>query len=119
VKIQFIGQDGKIVGSSEATCKAIYPLKRNDTFIRTSAVFTDSAKIYLNPVFRYSSYPFAHRGGYTINKTKTTFMRFVGILILVGWVLVFIRFYIRSKEQLDDAFDPLIGEAEEPVFVRL
>ena len=90
-QIQFVGQGGKILQQNDETEKVSYSLNDSDTYVRTAAVFSDSAKIYLNPVYRYAIHPLANKGGFTINTTKTMLMRFLGIIILMAWILLFIR----------------------------
>ena len=118
-QIQFIGQGGKIIETKNDACKAIYTLNSNDCYIRIGAVFSDCVKIYLNPVFRYSSQPFIHQGGFALNKSRTIFMRSTGILVFMGWVLILIRFYSRTQSSRKSKEEPVIGEMNEPALVDL
>jgi hypothetical protein len=118
-RIQFIGQGGKVIETSNDVCKAIYSIEPNDRYVRTAAIFSDSVKIYLNPVYRYSSQPFIHQGGFTLNKSKTIFMRSIGIFVFMGWVLLLIRFSSRAQSSKKPKVAPLPGGMEEPVLLDL
>jgi hypothetical protein len=52
--ISFIGQNGLLMKSESETKEAYYLLKSSDTYIRTSIVFKNGTRFYLNPVLRYN-----------------------------------------------------------------
>lgn len=117
-EIHFVGQGGKILQSNCGLINASYPIKNSDTYVRTEAIFSDSVKIYLNPIFRYKSHPFILKSNYVINKSNTTFTRFIGIMILMSWLLVILRL-IFGREYLDrQSTDPLLTDEPEPVTVK-
>src|SRR5206468_1570915 len=96
-QIQFIGQDGIVKQTDHNACKAMYALQHDDPYVRTAAIFADSIKIYLNPVFRYSSQPLVQQAGFTLNKGRTLVMRSVGIILSMAWLLFLIRLYSRTR----------------------
>ena len=118
-QIQFVGQGGKVLQQNEQTEKAYYSLKDNDTYVRTAVVFSDSAKIYLNPVYRYTTHPLTNAGGFTINKTKTLLARTLGIIILMGWFLLFIRVAFGFQIFRRSGLEPAVEEQPEPVVVEV
>jgi len=117
-KIKFVGQGGKILQSNMDSNQASYSIQSNDTYVRTEAVFSDSAKIYLNPIFRYKSHPFVMKSGYAINKSNTTITRFIGIMILMGWVLVILRLVFDGKYTNIQSPESLMSDEPEPVTVK-
>jgi hypothetical protein len=48
----FIGQDGAVLQTSDQVMQATYPIKPDDTYIRT-VIRTPNMVMYLNPVLRY------------------------------------------------------------------
>ena len=118
LQIEFIGQDGRIIETkNNYGCKANYFIHPNDRYVRIAAIFNDSAKIYLNPVFRYSSQPFQSPGGFMINKSKTLLLRSLGIVLMMTWVGIVARFYSKRRVPTNSELDELVSE--EPVLLNL
>lgn len=89
VKIDFIGQDGKIVKTVENSDSAYYKFSDNDTYIRVEADFPKSENvIYMNPIFRYSGNDPLEEELATISWWKSIF----------AWILSWILFVFLIRK---------------------
>lgn len=95
--IVFIGQNGKKKASVSDTNVAIYPINKNDTYIRTEINFYNGNKFYLNPVFRYSGAAPAVNSAPEIDLIKTWVQR--GIALIITIILILIISRIRKGTQ--------------------
>ena len=53
-RFRFVGQGGRELKAAPGGLEASYTMGPDDTYVRTEILFGGGAKIYLNPVFRYS-----------------------------------------------------------------
>ena len=99
--IRFIHQHGIVKEVFSHTNKATIPLLHQDTYVRTE-VYVDSLTTYfLNPVFRYSNYPFTTRTQLpSVNTHNTVLYRgFVAAieLALLGIIVSIIQSMRKKK----------------------
>lgn len=93
LKFDFIGQDGVIKKSVTNVDSCTYIFKKTDTYIRTEIDFGRGEKIYLNPVFRYSTKNPLHEGRASVNWWKSI------LSWILFWVLtIFIMIKIWKKK---------------------
>lgn len=91
IEIKFIGQNGKVLSIAKDTSSSFYVLQNTDTYVRTSAKFSDSTELFLNPVFRHTGSPLETKAGFSIKTGETIFFFFLGIVSLVVWGMFIIR----------------------------
>ncbi len=94
--IIFSGQNGKELSRIVHSTHASYAIQKNDPYVRTSIIFTDGTKIFLNPIFRYTDVPFIDARP-QINWAKTYLLNFFGLLILLFWGLFWFKFLFKGK----------------------
>jgi hypothetical protein len=93
-EIHFIGQNGTIMHTVFDTNAATYPIRRNDSYIRTVFRFSDGSSVYLNPIIRHDGdKPMSMRTP-AINQSATLYLR-IGYFLVV---LVLVYFF-RSRRQ--------------------
>lgn len=90
-KMNFIGQAGLIKDSVIQDSIGRYLLKPGDHYIRTHVLFQDNTEAYLNPVYRYDDHPLPVNTPSRINQTKSGIYVSLGILIILGWIWIWIR----------------------------
>jgi len=99
-EFRFIGQNGKLLQVVENTDSAAYTIKKEDTYVRTEIVFSDSIKFYLNPVFKYQNQLPSLKDNIKIDVVKTALFR-----ILLGFLIIFLIFIVikfnRKKNDAD------------------
>lgn len=97
--INFFGQHGEVADVQKNTSQAIYELKRKDSYIRTTIIFEDGTRYYLNPVHRYSGNQPHHIIPVEVNFLKTWFLRAGGIvgLLIAMWILLYIKRRLRIE----------------------
>ena len=99
-EFRFIGQNGKLLQVVENTDSAAYTIKKEDTYVRTEIVFSDSVKFYLNPVFKYQNQLPSLKDNIKIDVVKTALFR-----ILLGFLIIFLIFIViklnRKKNDAD------------------
>jgi len=103
LKINFIGQNGKLRKSVLLSKDAWYKFQPEDTYIRTYILFMiafpngkrgTGAKFYLNPVFRYDGQPPSNALKAEINRPFTWVFRIVGfgsVIALMSVILILRR----------------------------
>ncbi|MCX6249550.1 MAG: hypothetical protein NTX61_02250 [Bacteroidetes bacterium] len=102
MKVEFIGQDGKIMKTVEDHPEAFYKFLPEDTYIRTVITFPNDMKgrgtrFYLNPVFRYSGERPVNSLRAEVNRTKTWLIRLVSIPVLLLLFGFFVYLQTRRK----------------------
>jgi len=94
-EIRFIGQEGKILKSSENTTMAWYAIQKSDTYVRTEIHYAHGSVFYLNPVCRYNGSSPTKIPAPEINLWKTWLLRIVGFATLL--FLIINVFILRKK----------------------
>ncbi len=96
--IRFIGQEGKVLKTTENTNSAFYRIADPDTYVRAEIHFWNESALYLNPVCRYDGTEPGRIPAPTINASKTRMLRILGFstLIFIG-INVFVLRKRRSK----------------------
>ena len=99
-KHNFIGQNGKLLKSSSKSKESFYVIKNTDTYIRAEIIMTDSTKIYLNPVFRYSDDgPFKK----TLPEKRIFISVLLKIVIIAIWFIIIylsaVKPYVNKKRR--------------------
>ncbi|MBI9037304.1 MAG: hypothetical protein JEY97_04155 [Bacteroidales bacterium] len=97
LNFRFIGQNAEIMKIVNNTKKAFYPIKKEDTYIRTEIIFADRSTFYLNPVFRFDGKKPYNYLKAEINWTKTWILRFVSLIIIVFVIVNII--YLKKKRK--------------------
>ncbi len=97
--VNFFGQNGEVADVQKNTSQAVYKLKRSDSYIRTTIIFDDGTRYYLNPVHRYSGKQPPHVIPVEVNFLKTWLLRAGGIVVLlvVIWILLYIKRRLRIE----------------------
>jgi hypothetical protein len=85
-KIDFIGQNGKLLASFTDSKNAQYELKTSDYYARAKITFENGTQIYLNPVFFTNTTNFAQVQN-PINFTETIIFKLIGTLLYAAWLL--------------------------------
>jgi hypothetical protein len=94
IKIDFIGQDGKIKKTVKNSTKASYLFLPEDSYIRVEIDFDQGEKMFLNPIFRYSGTNSLQEGKVSINWGKSI------ISYLLSWtamIFILIRLFGKTK----------------------
>ena len=83
-KIIIRGENGRILHIAYATDSVTYTLGKHEPYAREVAVYNDGTKIFLNPVFRYTTQPL-QQAAVVVNKMQTLLFRTLGTIVLVCW----------------------------------
>lgn len=102
---RFISQDGKLRTSVKNSAKAVYPINRADTYVRTEILFAgkhvaDSITIYLNPVYRYDGAKPVKPSSPEINTPITLVCRIISFCTLIFIVINIFVFRKRMRSRL-------------------
>ncbi len=89
-KIQFIGQNGLVVGSKQKTLQAAYLFKKNDTYIRTVITFQNGTVYYLNPFIRFNGLAFTEYHP-SVNMLWTGLKNGLFLIIIIAFGSAYIR----------------------------
>lgn len=97
--VNFFGQNGEVADVQKNTIKAVYEMKRSDSYIRTTIIFDDGTRYYLNPVHRYSGKNPHNYVPVEVNFLKTWFLRAGSIvaLLIAIWILLYIKRRLRVE----------------------
>lgn len=95
-KIVFIGQNGIKRGVEMNSDSAHLRILPEDTYIRT-VVYTDSCRLYLNPVFRCSGEDNKPEVRAEIDRLKTLFQRLIILVVLI--ILFYLYKRIKNKKK--------------------
>jgi len=93
---RFIGQDGKQLQISDSTIKAAYPIRKEDTYIRTEITFDDGTIMFLNPISRQEEQNQERQKLSEFNSTHTALMRGVYIVLIMILLQLFYRWQIKK-----------------------
>ncbi len=89
--IRVTGENGHLMDSRSSANCASFPFPKSEPYARVVADFGDGTQIYLNPVFRYAKNPLQQVAA-TINTSQTLIRQLAGMLVLVCWSLLLLRF---------------------------
>ena len=105
-KISFIGQNGKLLQTSEHAGSASYLIQPADRYVRAVIDYPDGRSIFLNPVFRYEKTHLLS-SFFHINVYATNIKRALGLLFFVIWArIAFSLLFIKSPRK-QPAAEPL------------
>lgn len=93
---RFIGQDGKQLQKSDSTIKAAYPIRKEDTYIRTEITFDDGTIMFLNPISRQEEQNQERQKLSEFNSTHTALMRGVYIVLIMILLQLIYRWQIKK-----------------------
>ena len=88
-KIEFLGDNGKMLKTDTDTNAAYYPISPEDTYIRVKLFSPQGTVYFLNPVIRYSGEQPVRQSLHSIDKVKTFAKRLIIILIVSGAFLAY------------------------------
>ena len=93
-EVRFIGQNAIVKQSVSNVAEAVYPIQKDDTYIRTEIEFEDGSTLYLNPLVRHQYQYFFDLNKAKVMKGRTYLMWAVYILV----VLAFARLVVTKKK---------------------
>lgn len=82
-RIRFIGQNGTVRHTEEATDKASYIFQPNDTYIRTEMLFDNGCAIYLNALVRHPFNVYYDQNHAVVIKGRTWLMRIAFVIAVI------------------------------------
>ena len=92
-EIRFIGQNAIVKQSFNNVAEALYPIQKDDTYIRTEIEFEDGNTLYLNPLVRHQYQYFFDLNKAKVMKGRTYLMWAVYVIV----VLAFARKLFKSR----------------------
>jgi len=96
LKIDFIGDNGKVLKTVTGSDAAFYAIRPEDTYIRVKLTSPEGLVYYLNPVIRYSGEYLPQQSLSRIDKEKTLLKRFV-FAFLFGIIIVSVCFLLYNN----------------------
>ena len=98
-KVEFIGQDGKVLKTEEDIATAYYVIQPEDHYVRTHITVNGLQHFYLNPVTRHSTPTPIDQRLDVVNKAQTYLYWFVYIVAFaaLAWYL-----YKKAKEKKEE-----------------
>lgn len=95
----FFGQNGEVLDVQKDADRAIYKIKRSESYVRTTLIFEDGTRYYLNPVHRYAGNTPHNKVPVEVNFLKTWVLRGSGIvaLLIFVWLLLYIKRRLRIE----------------------
>jgi len=93
-EIIFTGEHGVELHRVTEAKVAFYAIKETDPYVRATITYHDGTKIFLNPVFKFTNTPFINNQP-VIDRAKTNFFGFLGILIILLWGLLVYHLALR------------------------
>ena len=99
-KVEFIGQDGKVLKTEEDIATAYYVIQPEDHYVRTHINANELQHFYLNPVTRHSTPTPIDQRLDVVNKAQTYLYWFVYIVAFaaLAWYL-----YKKAKEKKEES----------------
>ena len=99
-KVEFIGQDGKVLKTEEDIATAYYVIQPEDHYVRTHINVNELQHFYLNPVTRHSTPTPIDQRLDVVNKAQTYLYWFVYIVAFaaLAWYL-----YKKAKEKKEES----------------
>lgn len=82
-EIRFIGQNAIVKQTNSNVAEAFYPIKNDDTYIRTEIEFKDGNTLYLNPLVRHQYQYFFDLDKAKVMKGRTYLMWAVYIIVVI------------------------------------
>lgn len=98
-QISFIGNEGVTKKIVENSNSASYVINKDDPYLRTEILFSDSSRMYLNPMIRYSgAYPVTLKTA-EVNTSATLQLRIIYFVIglIIAYVIARYRKGRKSK----------------------
>lgn len=114
-RIDFYGQNGKLL-SSFFECKNVkYQLKPSDCYARAKITFDNGTMLYLNPVFYTNTTNFAQFQN-PVNYIETNIFKIIGIMIFVAWLLIAWKFINKNNATRSKIEFPTFPDSAYPEF---
>ncbi len=88
-EIRFIGQNAIVKKSVGNVDEALYPIQKDDTYIRTEIEFEDGSTLYLNPLVRHQYQYFFDLNKAKVMKGRTYLMWAVYIIVAIFLIRMF------------------------------
>lgn len=98
-EIRFIGQNAIVKQSVGNVSEAVYPIKKDDTYIRTEIEFKDGNTLYLNPLVRHQYQYFFDLDKAKVMKGRTYLMWAVYIIVAMFLVRMFVANVINNNSE--------------------
>lgn len=98
-EIRFIGQNAIVKQSVSNVSEAVYPFKKDDTYIRTEIEFKDGNTLYLNPLVRHQYQYFFDLDKAKVMKGRTYLMWAVYIIVAMFLVRMFVANVINNNSE--------------------
>lgn len=96
-EIRFVGQEGKVLKTTNNRSSASYMFEPKDSYIRVEIIFPDQVRYLLNPLVRYhDNNPFDSNTA-TVNKFKTSVQRLL-FALFVFVLIIYLRRRRRRKK---------------------
>ena len=95
-EIRFIGQNAIVKQSVSNVEEALYPIQKDDTYIRAEIEFSNGNTLYLNPLVRHQYQYFFDLNKAKVMKGRTYLMWAVYIIVVLAFAR---RFFITRKHE--------------------